>query len=411
MPMNKKAFVATILLLTLLIPIATEPQTNQSAKAETANSAVQDKLTAFLNEVLGIDSSSYELTTPSYGYSYPSTYGGLDKEELASFTLNSSDGDAIHALSIFDNGYPSLIDFSLYGSVATDQQYSTNTLEKVQSIILRYQTFAQNYSIDTSEIAQALNMLSNVATLTTSNVTQGNMKMEITVSQNHSGPNSVNYTKIAWIYTIDGVDATRKSLSIEFDNITGGVEVDFGDAWGFWSVADTWISEAEATSIAWNAAKNYNVTLGNPNTNSTTVVAPDWGNNPFTQVGIMMAPGQGYNNSLDIALNFGSMGNITRNGLTLYPLWQFMFYFNQSIGDIQGIEVGVWGDTGEIAYCSSTGDFGVSDVIPTATSSPTVSPTPSTPELPAWVVPSVFLAAAFAAVTIAKRKKPTGLCL
>jgi hypothetical protein len=32
-------------------------------------------------------------------------------------------------------------------------------------------------------------------------------------------------------------------------------------------------------------------------------------------------------------------------------MWSAVFYFNQPIGNIAGIQVGVWGDTKEVAYC------------------------------------------------------------
>jgi len=52
--------------------------------------------------------------------------------------------------------------------------------------------------------------------------------------------------------------------------------------------------------------------------------------------------------------------NMTRDPLTLYPYWQLHFYFNESIAGNVGVQVGVWGDTGEIIYCSGHGYLGSS---------------------------------------------------
>jgi hypothetical protein len=51
--------------------------------------------------------------------------------------------------------------------------------------------------------------------------------------------------------------------------------------------------------------------------------------------------------------------NMSRDPLMLYPYWAVHFYFNESIGGNVGIQVGVWGDTGEILYCSGFGYYGV----------------------------------------------------
>ncbi|MDR2707593.1 MAG: hypothetical protein LBB87_02440, partial [Nitrososphaerota archaeon] len=47
---------------------------------------------------------------------------------------------------------------------------------------------------------------------------------------------------------------------------------------------------------------------------------------------------------------------------TLYPFWTAVFYFSYPIGNVYGVQVGVWGDTGEVAYCWETGSLGSSDV-------------------------------------------------
>jgi hypothetical protein len=52
---------------------------------------------------------------------------------------------------------------------------------------------------------------------------------------------------------------------------------------------------------------------------------------------------------------------IARDPLTLYPYWQFYFYFNETIAGNSGVQVGIWGDTKEIIYCSGFGFFGISD--------------------------------------------------
>jgi hypothetical protein len=47
----------------------------------------------------------------------------------------------------------------------------------------------------------------------------------------------------------------------------------------------------------------------------------------------------------------------------------------------------------------------------TQSPSPTSTVTPSISEFPSWILPSIFLVSAFAAVTVARKKKQTGRCL
>jgi hypothetical protein len=88
-----------------------------------------------------------------------------------------------------------------------------------------------------------------------------------------------------------------------------------------------------------------------------------------------MTLGQLYNDSGLLGL---SMGSTQRDGLTLYPLWKFLFHC-EPIGGVQSIQVGVWGDTKEIAYCGTYGFFGMpaTSSSPQPTMEPSNSPSPS----------------------------------
>ena len=368
----------------------------QTSRAETASITAKDKLFAFLTDNIAINMSEYAANSESYSITYPSTYGGLAKEELVNYEFKADDGSKIYGMAIFDNGFPTAIIFRLYGSVKYAQQPSTSTLEETTKIITRYRTFAERYNIGTDHINPALSMLSQVTEITTSNMTIGNMKMDMKSSSNANG----DATKIAWIYSIDGVDVPRKSLSLGIYDVSGAVQISFSDTWGLWSVADIGISEAEAKSIAWNTARNYNLTLHGED-NSTITKKPDWTDDPFTEAALTMTPGQSYNNTLNNALHDANMGSIARNGLTLYPIRQFVFHFNKQIGDIVGIQIGVWGDTKEIAYNGTYGFYG-SFPTPTASVQPVTSPQPSgSHDVP---INSIIVAAvifAIAAVSVA----------
>jgi hypothetical protein len=319
--------------------------------AEAVTLTAKEKLAEFISDVIGVDLAEYVKTRgDGYGVSYPSKYGGLAKEEVCSMKLNASNGAYITALSIYDNGFVKGITLRLWGPTKYVQQPPTDTLDHAKAILTRYRTLIQGYSMDTQHVSSALAMLNKVDSLTTSNVTDGNMKMEITNFAN-VGRYSEG-TSVEWIYSVNGVEASRKKISVAFFSFAGGTEIDFSDTWGLWSVDSASASEAEVREVAWQAAQDFNLTLVGPD-GSVTIVKPDWGN--VSRVAFYLIPGQLYDSSLNDVLQQVSMGSRARNGLTLYPLWEFIFYFSERVAGNVGVQVGVWGDTGEIAYCIGYG--------------------------------------------------------
>jgi hypothetical protein len=65
------------------------------------------------------------------------------------------------------------------------------------------------------------------------------------------------------------------------------------------------------------------------------------------------------NNEL-LAQGTGVNFSANRDALTLYPFWTAVFYFSYPIGNVYGVQVGAWGDTGEVAYCWEQGFLGSS---------------------------------------------------
>ena len=327
--------------------------TGSSGPAETATLTAKNKLLEFMSDVIGVDLAEYVKTRgDGYGVSYPPEYGGLAEEEVWSLKLNSSDGGYISAFSIYDNEFVKGVSIRLYGPTKYVQQPPTDTLDYAKVILTRYQTLIQGYSMDTQHVSSALAMLDKVDSLSTSNVIEGNMKMEI---MNLTDPNRGMYEpsiSFGWTYSVNGMEASRKNIRVGFYSSAGSMQIAFSDTWGFWSVNSTSAPEAEVREVAWQAAQDFNMRLGHVD-GSITLVKPDLGN--FSRVTVELTPGQLYNESLGDGFHFGSMGSTIRNGLTLYPLWNFLFYFTEPILSTMAVQVGVWGDTNEIAFCNGYG--------------------------------------------------------
>jgi len=348
-----------IILLVLVVPLLQVPS------AYSSEFTSEDKLFGFLSSVVGLDLTKYALIPPSIpGYDfenwseftdfleeempeknsiYPPEFGGLVEEEVLSYDLEYNESK-IHIMSIFYKGHMAFLGIDSYSQV--DYVYSesppTDILNQTKRILQRYQTFtSQNYATDASYVVTMLNILSSVSDLSPTEITDGNVNFQVSKNGDRAC--------IKWIYTEDGVLMNYKRLSIKFCNSTFE---SFRDTWGLYSVSGlSVISSEEAVQIALEAAQNCEIRIGHEDRETEIVKPPDLSNAPYN-VNFNMVPFR-YQES-DIP------SEIPRDPFTLYPYWQVHFYFNESIAGNTGIQVGVWGDTGEIIYCSGFGYLGSS---------------------------------------------------
>jgi hypothetical protein len=330
----------------------------------------KEKLQVFLTDVLSIDISKYTVTTEGFGVSYPSELGGSVKQENGLIYYNSTTS-MLSVQAIFRNGYIDWIYVkSLDRPIIYSQQPSTSANEETRTILERYETYAQKYGLATDHITLALNMLNgvsdapptsepnqnfgNISNFKSIAETSGNMRM------------SASDSSIGFTYTFNGITLPNRALAFGFDE----GNFDFTDTWGLYTVAcSSAISKDEATNLALSTAKAYNLTLIGKD-DVPFVVTPDF-SNVTTEISLNMIPGQTFNTALNNALNYANSSK-TRDPLGLYPFWQATIYFNETIGNIGGTQVGIWGDTKEIAYTNTYGHHGpgLSD---TSTSQPTAT--------------------------------------
>ena len=344
----KKINATAIVLLFLAIPLI------QISRTDAVDFTAKDMMPAFLSEVVGFDLTNYNITNEGYNVSYPSYYGGLVKDEVIRFTLESNSSE-INVMGIFNNGFIyGIVIHHINGSIMYSRQPSTNALDESRNILQRYKTFAQNYGFDISHIDSALTLLNNATRASSASdelhmfndligfvpsvTTAGNMKQETT------------QRGVSWIYTEKGVDMPNKCLKIDF----GIDKLHFVDTWNLFTVGCvSVVSEDEVKQIAFDAANNYNLTLVGENGTLIVTEKPEWSN--VTSIVLNMVPGEIYKDELSKKIGIVSGGNATRDPLVLYPLWETVLYFSERVGSVYGIAVGVWGDTTEIAYITPYG--------------------------------------------------------
>jgi hypothetical protein len=377
----KKMSVITVIALFAVMAVA------QTATADSTTVPAKEKLPAFLSEVIGIDLSKYQISNEGYAIHYPSGYGGKLKEEGASFILTANNSK-IDVTSVFYNGYINYISIYSYNtSIIYSQPQAADPIEQSRNILERYQEFAANYQMNNPYLSDQLSMLRSLAGKAPQNVTSENIKLEIDQKITSQADTISNETSVIFTYMTNGVEVHNKCMVLTLSSN----QVWFQDTLGLFSVANTGISKDEALAIGWKTAQSYEESV----TGIASSIDPAWGN--FTpDAELNMIPGQIYNNTLNNAIGAASMGNTTRDPLTLYPIWNTVFYFSKSVGDAVGIQVGIWGDTQEIAYCSAYGYLGLPDnnnttTTPTATASPPNSPINTNEPAPAesvtpWII-------------------------
>ncbi len=353
--------VALVIVVAALLPAQPIPRLSivHAETSATSDATAKEKLPAFLTQVLQIDLTKYNITTQNYIVRYPSQFGGTVKEDTEGYVLECNDS-VTHVTGIFDNGLISWLNFSpLNGSIILSNLSSADALVEAKAIFERYLAYCQEFNLDAAHIRTILAMLNNVppspansgfttnfngmSDFTSANITSDNVMLEV----------SESYIRASCI--VNGIVIRNKCVFMSI----GPHSFIFDDTWNLYHVGNfSAITQEEAQAIALDAAKNLMAAQPLGTDHGPELVNVTWSSR--VDAGMLMIPGQSHNNT-DMPIpppdNFYN-GNVTRDPLGLYPLWQFVFYFNQTYGNICGVQVAVWGDTREIAYCNTYGFLG-----------------------------------------------------
>jgi hypothetical protein len=386
-----------ILALMLLLVMATSVFSVCTAFAADSAVTAKEKLPTFLGDVLQIDLSKYTVTNEGYGVLYPMRFGGEVKQESYSFNLDGVNSQ-VSVSAVFYNGYIAYLQVRpVTGLVIFSQHPTDSAVANTRRILENYKTFAQKFGIDTSNIPLALSMLSQVSdapkTTQTSqnfygisgfnpvNTTSGNMRLVASGSE------------IGFGYTFAGVDVFNRGLGMGFASNS----FLFDDTWGLYTVAGgSAITKQQASALALEAAEKYMVNL--IQNGSFTALLPDW-SNPRVEISLNMVSGQSFNNTLNNTLNFVN-SSVVREPLVLYPLWGAFVYFTTPLGNIDGIQVGIWGDTSEVAQLNT-----FSQLQHTLTPIATPPTAPNNGLTIALIVVAVMVVLAVVALAFKKRKQ------
>jgi len=332
-----------------------------------------EKALSILSDVFGLDLSHYNVTLR---VTEPQT-----GQSAVVYTLESDDSVvSAHSLFIGD----SFEYCNLYidkGSPVYIQESSTDLLEQSRTVLQRYRSFVTQNGKSADYIFQMQELLNHVSEPKTTSITEGNMRLNITMYQARGLDTPLQ--TFQWFYVDNDIEASRKSVTLSY---TEGILTSLSDSWNLYSVGSSAsITQEEAESIAYKAAQDYNIEFLAED-NSTYTEKADV-SDVTTKVTVSMQQ-----RSADEAL---------------FPYWDVQFWFNGRPhgSQVRGIEVCVWGDTKQVESCKPIVVLGGEDPSQSLPSDGNVAGNDVFSFNTVAIVSAVGLVVALAAVGIAVKRK------
>lgn len=344
--------------------------------AQSTVSTSQDKALAFIENVLPIDSSQYNVT---FKPPFPGFTPIDDRFLVETYSLESKDSSLTFICSFYEGVLYQCLFGVDEGSLVTDQPYA-NTTEAAKSFLEKYQAYSK---LDSTEM---IAMLSNVDPTENTTITSGDLKLTVT-HKDLTGTAFGDSINFRWVRTINGCEYLVVNLSFR-----DGVFAGFIDHRARYSIGDTTvnISKEQAIKIAMEHIKNYSYRM-----------SADW---------IVT----GFNVTEDRTV--ANLIPTVKEGNVLYPHWSVTLPLNGTYpGSVRELLVGIWADSGEVFFCHHQA-YGGNGSLPDGTSgseSTITSPSPSSPEnngtpmdlnmVAIIVVATIVIAVATIALIVKKR--------
>lgn len=339
--------------------------------AQSAITASQEKAVAFIENVLPIDNSQYNITLRNYGVPELPDIGSYEQsdveEEILTYSLESKDSMLNVICAISNNVLSYCNVYAVKGSVISDRQYS-NLLDAVKGFLEKYQAYSK---MDSTKM---ITMLSNVDPTKNATVTSGTLKLTVT-HQDLSGTWFGDSIDFHWVQTFNGCDYLAVDLVFR-----DGVFSSLIDRRQLYSIGDTAvnISKEQAVKIAMEYIRNYSYRM-----------SADWVVSDF---------------NVTEDRTIADLVPTVRESNVLYPYWSVTLYLNQTYpGSVTSLLLGIWADSGEVLFCQYQA-YGGADLIPNGNSGselPDTSPSSSSENSAASVdISTIAIVAAAATVVV-----------
>jgi hypothetical protein len=317
-----KTIFTALLVAVLLLTIMSAVQfhfLNQLSASQQSLAAENQQLLAWgigtnnvgslIQNVAQIDTTQYKITLLSNTLQYRTDMGVA--EEVLKYSLTSARSNLDVDFRFRDN-HLSRYQLSMIESAPIfSQTQPSDILQIAKDTLNRYKAYSgDDYLDEMSSLLSNVNKTANMA------VTQGNMKLEITVSATD------NIVEFLWMYTENGLDFNAKSLRLTFQN---NILTELTDGYSLFTVANTNlnINQDQAVAIARDYAKTYVWNFaGQRITDFNTEDQP---------VSIQFVP------------------HPRGNSVALVPYWYIILRLDRVyVSSINEISVGLYADTGEV---------------------------------------------------------------
>jgi len=309
-----------------------------------SRSSAQETALVFIENVLPIDKSQYNLTLQSFGVTVLPDLGLTSPvngtQEVLTYSLESKDSSIDVICTIQNNSVYMCSMYVVEGYVIADQPYS--------GIIDSAKGFLQKYQLQTMmDSTEMINMLMDIDHAENQTLLFDNLKLTI-LHIDSTGTYFGDSVEFRWEQIFE--DCAYLSLVIGFKD---GVLSNFIDRRVIYSIGDTSvnISGKQAIAIAMEAAKTYSYYMSN-----------DWVVSSFN-----------ITESEVVAV----LQTQIIDSAILYPVWSVILPLNGTWpGSVTELLVEVWANSGEVKYIHHQA-YGGNSEPPTVTLTQSPIPTPS----------------------------------
>jgi hypothetical protein len=268
-----------------------------------------DKVANFLQNVTKIDTANYTLSLLSNTMQWRTDFGGV-AEEVIQYSLTSSVSNLNTNFRYRNNHFSRYELTMIESSPIFVQNQPVDVLQNAKYLLSRYKTYSGD-----SYLSNMTDILSTVGVLGNMNVTQGNIKLQITVLG--------DTVTFLFMYTQNGIDFQAKGLQMTFQN---NILTLMSDGYFLFTVGNTNLATSEEQAI--KTAQNYVKTLtwnieGKTVTGFTTIDPP---------VSVQLVP------------------HTRGNSVALIPYWFIEMRLTQTYsGGYNEVGVGIYADTGDVS--------------------------------------------------------------
>jgi hypothetical protein len=268
-----------------------------------------DKVANFLQNVTKIDTANYTLSLLSNTMQWRTDFGGV-AEEVIQYSLTSSVSNLNTNFRYRNNHFSRYELTMIESSPIFVQNQPVDVLQNAKYLLSRYKTYSGD-----SYLSNMTDILSTVGVLGNMNVTQGNIKLQITVLG--------DTVTFLFMYTQNGIDFQAKGLQMTFQN---NILTLMSDGYFLFTVGNTNLATSEEQAI--KTAQNYVKTL-------------TWNIEGKTVTGFA---------TIDPPVSVQLVPHTRGNSVALIPYWFIEMRLTHTYsGGYNEVGVGIYADTGDVS--------------------------------------------------------------